>query len=215
MAKKSTPKESPDTGHDKSVFVPDLSKITGTDNPHVHSRLIAQIVEATHMDDGMTEVEKIETGLAALAILERIGPRDELEGLLAAQYFMAHNAAADCLRRAAAPDQPAECRDANLKMGASLMRLCLEQLKTFDERRGMGQQKIVVERVDVQAGGQAVVGNVATGAKDRPKSESPPAAKNDPHTDTPARRLEPPDQTSMVSMTWLGEQIENFKNESQ
>ena len=38
-------------------------------------------------------------------------------------------------------------------------------IEALDKHRGKGKQKITVEYVNVEAGGQAIVGNVATSAK--------------------------------------------------
>ena len=39
-----------------------------------------------------------------------------------------------------------------------------QQLATLNKHRGKGQQKVTVEHVNFQAGGQAIVGNVDAGA---------------------------------------------------
>ncbi len=39
----------------------------------------------------------------------------------------------------------------------------MQQVETLDKHRGKSQQKITVEHVNVEAGGQAIVGNVHTG----------------------------------------------------
>lgn len=48
------------------------------------------------------------------------------------------------------------------------MSLYTQQLAALDKRRGKGQQKMTVEYDNVEAGGQAIVGNVNTDAKARP-----------------------------------------------
>lgn len=51
-----------------------------------------------------------------------------------------------------------------LKHAHKLMNPYTQQLATFNKHRGKGQQKVTVEHVNVHAGGQAIVGNVETGA---------------------------------------------------
>lgn len=53
------------------------------------------------------------------------------------------------------------------------MTLYTQQLAALDKHRGKGQQKITVERVTVESGGRAIVGNVDAGAATRP-----PEARN-------------------------------------
>ena len=82
--------------------------------------------------------------------------------MLAAQMISTHNAAMECLRRAMTEAQTFEGRDQNLKHAAKLLGLYERQLAALDKHRGKGQQKITVEHVTVEAGGQAIVGNVGT-----------------------------------------------------
>ena len=96
--------------------------------------------------------------MAAYEALQNIAPRDELEGMLAAQMISTHNAAMECLRRAMIPEQTYEVRDSNLKHAAKLMTIYERQLAAPDKHRGKGRQKITVEHVTVEAGGQAIVG---------------------------------------------------------
>jgi hypothetical protein len=91
-------------------------------------------------------------------------PRDEVEGMLAAQMLATHNAAMECMRRAMLHEQTFVGRDQNLKHAVRLMSLYERQFAALDKRRGGGCQKITVEHVNVHACGQAIVGDVHPGA---------------------------------------------------
>ena len=54
---------------------------------------------------------------ATVAALVGISPKDELEGMMAAQLFAAHNAAMECYRRAMLGEQTFEGRRENLNQG--------------------------------------------------------------------------------------------------
>jgi hypothetical protein len=110
-----------------------------------------------------------------------IKPCDELEGMLAAQLVACHNAAMECYRRAMIPDQTFEGRQENLNQANKLSRSYAVLLDALNRHRGKGQQKVTVEHVNVHAGGQAVVGTVATGGGDRAKSEVQPHASQIAH----------------------------------
>jgi hypothetical protein len=97
---------------------------------------------------------------ATLAALVGIGPKDELEGMLAAQLVACHNAAMEAYRRAMFPEQTFEGRYENLSQANKLSRTYAVLLETLDKHRGKGQQKVTVEHVHVHEGGQAIVGNV-------------------------------------------------------
>ena len=89
-----------------------------------------------------------------------IGPRDELEGMIAAQMLAAHNAAMECYRRAMIGEQTLEARRENLSQANKLSRTYALLLDALNRHRGKGQQKVTVEHVHVNAGGQAIVGAV-------------------------------------------------------
>lgn len=97
----------------------------------------------------------------AYAALVKVGPRDELEGMLAAQMIATHHAAMECLRRAMAERRTERDRDLNLKHAARLLGVYDRQLVALAKHRGQGQQKITVEHVTVESGAQAIVGNVS------------------------------------------------------
>ncbi len=136
-----------------------------------------------HSDD-----EAIDRHLAAVtAALIGIGPRDELEGMIAAQLLAAHNAAMECYRRAMLGEQTFEGRRENLNQANKLSRSYAALLEALNRHRGKGQQKVTVEHVHVHAGGQAVVGLVETPGGVKEKSEEQPHAKQ--ITDAPQPAL--------------------------
>ena len=95
---------------------------------------------------------------AIVAALFGISPRDELEGMMAAQLIAAHNAAMECYRRAMISEQTFEGRRENLAQANKLSRTYATLVEALNRHRGKGQQKVTVEHVHVHAGGQAVVG---------------------------------------------------------
>jgi hypothetical protein len=116
---------------------------------------------------------------ATVAALVGIGPKDELEGMMAAQLIAAHNAAMECYRRAMIGEQTFEGRRENLNQANKLSRTWATLLEALNKHRGKGQQKVTVEHVHVHQGGQAIVGNVeaARGVGASPKTEERPHAK--------------------------------------
>ena len=84
--------------------------------------------------------------------------------MLAAQLLGLHEAAMECLRRGAVAGQTFEGRQANLGQANKLARSYAVLLEALDRNRGKGRPQVVrVERVTVNAGGQAIVGAVAQG----------------------------------------------------
>lgn len=98
--------------------------------------------------------------LAAYVGLAGIAPKDELEGMMAAQLIASHSAAMECYRRAMLSEQTFEGRSEALSQANKLSRTFAVLLDALNRHRGKGQQKVVVEHVHVHSGGQAVVGTV-------------------------------------------------------
>ena len=69
--------------------------------------------------DAETQKRQLNATIAALA---GIGPKDELEGMMAAQLIAAHNAAMECYRRAMIAEQTFEGRKENLSQANKLSR---------------------------------------------------------------------------------------------
>src|SRR5262245_52505518 len=84
---------------------------------------------------------------ATVAALIGIGPKDEIEGMIAAQLLAAHNAVMECYRRAMLGDQTFEGRRENLSQANKLSRTYAVLLDALNRHRGKGQQKVTVEHV--------------------------------------------------------------------
>jgi hypothetical protein len=99
-----------------------------------------------------------------MAALKAFKPKDEIEGMLAAQAVALHFGAMECFRRAMIPDQPGEFQTKLRKDGVNLARGMADMLEALDRKRGKGPQVVRVERVVVNDGGRAIVGNLSPGA---------------------------------------------------
>ena len=165
-----------------------LKSIGGSQSDHWNNVLGNQALRSLWIKHLDNEARDRQYG-AAIAGLIGIGPKDEIEGMIAAQLIAAHNAAMECYRRAMIGEQTFEGRRENLAQANKLSRTYAAVLDALKRHRGKGQQKVTVEHVHVHAGGQAVVGMVQTktlGGGDRPKSESQPHAKQIAHAPQPA-----------------------------
>jgi len=99
---------------------------------------------------------------ATVAALIGIGPKDEMEAMIAAQMLASHNGAMDCYRRAMGEEVSFEGRRENLTQANKLSRTYAMLLDALNRHRGKVQQKVTVEHVHVHSGGQAVVDTVGT-----------------------------------------------------
>jgi uncharacterized membrane protein YccC len=165
-----------------------LKNIGGSQSDQWNSLLADQAIEALWKKNSDTDTYRRQLD-ATVAALVGICPRDELEGMMAAQLIAAHNAAMECYRRAMIGEQTFEGRRENLNQANKLSRTWATLLEALNRHRGKGQQKVTVEHVHIHAGGQAVVGSIeAPGGGHRAKSEEQPYAKQIAHTPEPTLR---------------------------
>jgi hypothetical protein len=98
---------------------------------------------------------------AMLEAVAAFAPADELEGMIAIQAAVFHRIALDLLARGARSQRP-EIRSANIGQANKCARTFAVLLDALNRHRGkVTTQKVIVENVTVEAGGQAVVGAVA------------------------------------------------------
>ena len=119
-----------------------------------------------------------------------IAPKDEIEGMIAAQLIAAHHASMECYRRAMLREQPFEGWREALSQASKLSRTYTTLVEALNRHRGKGQQKVTVEHVHVHQGGQAIVGNIQS-----PGGGFAPKAKDQPHAlaHAPSATLPSPD----------------------
>ena len=80
--------------------------------------------------------------------------------MLAVQMVGVHNLAMETLKRAMITDQTFEGKEANVTQATRMLRTYIFQMEALKRYRTGGQQKVVVEHVNVNQGGQAIVGVV-------------------------------------------------------
>lgn len=99
-----------------------------------------------------------------LSVVAGVQPQDEIEAMLAIQMGAIHQATMMMARRLnqveTIPQQDAAERALN-----KLARTFKSQVETLKRYRSKADQTVRVERVEVQEGGQAIVGNVHNGGR--------------------------------------------------
>jgi hypothetical protein len=105
-------------GQNIEVPLTDALATTGSTDENLALVLMNQVSRTLSRPAGVSEAQVLK---AAIAALKGLAPRDELEGMLAAQMVATHPAAMECLRRAMIDGQTREGRDQNLKHAAKLL----------------------------------------------------------------------------------------------
>jgi len=99
---------------------------------------------------------------ATIAALIGIGPKDELEGMMAAQLIAAHNAAMECYRRAMIGEQTFEGRHENLAQANRLSRSFATLLEALNRHRGSAAEDSAWREILEYFSGAAQIGMTAT-----------------------------------------------------
>jgi hypothetical protein len=150
------------TGAQVVLAIPpsELCAVFGGVDPDVAARLLSQLLGVLHPDSS----QPVDPALIneALALVQGIGPTDAAEAMIAVMLVAAEYAATDTMRRAAHPAQSAAGRQSYVTLSLKAMRTFSQLLEGLNHGRGKGvTQRVIVERVNVESGGQAVVGAVA------------------------------------------------------
>jgi hypothetical protein len=112
----------------------------------------------------------------SLALYAAIDPKDALESILARLAVAVTNASMDSFTRAALSGCWPEARDLNLRYGIKGAAAAAELVKALDQHRGRDRQSVTVGQVNVQKGGQAIVGNVERRHPEEARADNAPLA---------------------------------------
>jgi len=160
---------------DDPLFAVKMSEALGTTDPDLQCHLLDQIVQTfrgTVSSDGADNEATAAAANKTMAILNGIQPQDELEGMLATQIIAVHNMAMRTMRLAMLKGQTFEGKKSNVNYATKMLRTFMAQMEALKKYRTGGQQKMIVEHVHVNEGGQAIVGTVNQGGgKNDKKSE--------------------------------------------
>lgn len=96
----------------------------------------------------------------ALKMFADIDPQDGCESMLVRQMIGIHHAQHECLQKALLPNQHFEAKLMYLDQAVKLSNVYIKQMQALDKHRGHASQKVTVEHVTVESGGQAFVGNM-------------------------------------------------------
>lgn len=122
--------------------------------------LLSQLVNA-----GTQGPKADERGLNfMLSVVKGVEPKDQVEAMLAAQMAAVHMATMSFARRLAHVDNIPQ-QDSAERAFNKLARTFAAQVEALKRYRTGGEQKVTVEHVTVNEGGQAVVGNVTHGGR--------------------------------------------------
>ena len=112
--------------------------------------------------DATNAGEVIASTKASLTGLMGFKPKDEVEGMIAAQFWAAHSATMRLHTRATVTPIERDLLKLYSDSASKMSRTCALLLEALAKYRGGGRQEVIVKHVHVYPGGQAIVGTVNT-----------------------------------------------------
>ena len=147
------------TSNDTSALSINSEKTIGMPSVEAGAFLLEQVIsclpEKIRDNDRFIDI--------AITMLLGIDPKDELEGMLVVQMVAVHLISMNMSGRCMLDGQTVDGVNANVNRMTKLMRTFTNQVEALQKYRGKGKQTITVQHVQVNEGGQAVVGNVLGG----------------------------------------------------
>jgi hypothetical protein len=95
---------------------------------------------------------------ASITLIVAADPKSELQLLLAVQLAITHITVGKCAVLLDQNYSQTKAIDSFGNLYSKLSRLGIDQINTLERMKGKGQQKIIVEKVNIEAGGQAAIG---------------------------------------------------------
>lgn len=145
---------------EETPFQTKCRNLVGTTDPDLAMQLFVLCADAYHVD------KKADScfGLEQLAqALPELHPNDAIEGMLVTRMMALHKQGMEMLAKSTIEGLIPQLVDHYVTMATKLLRLYNETLDTLIKYRRKGEQRVVVQHVNVADGGRAIVGNVMGG----------------------------------------------------
>jgi hypothetical protein len=150
-----------DAEKNKQLVAEGATLLSGTPSLNLATLLLRQVGAVQDFTCRGNPENAMKVAMDSLAAMK---PSSFVEGMLASQMIQTSSAMAEFFQRAVHTDQPTDLVDRNVNRAVRLGQLFLDQTEALQKLRGQaGQQRVVVEHVHVEAGGQAIVGAVTGG----------------------------------------------------
>ena len=142
---------------DDAGFATRLLDAFGTKSPAFANRAMERL--GTVMRPEGTALPNQTEFNAALAAIDGIRPGDEIEAMLAVQMVATYETAMDMLMRAKQADLTPTLQECG-SLAVKLFRTYTAQVEALARLRRGGEQRVIVQHVNINEGGQAIVGAV-------------------------------------------------------
>ena len=139
-----------------------LKKLFGTKQDEIANGLFRHCIKVLKENEASDEFAGNDERMFMVAAIAEIKPRDGVERMLAVQMAATHVAMIRAGRWMANADNLAQVQTHTTRYN-KLARTYTAQMEALRKHRNGGKQTVTVQHVNVEDGGQAIVGNVETG----------------------------------------------------
>lgn len=143
-----------------------LEAIFGTDQPEQAAALLGHCLKVLKRDESSDDFPANDERMFVLSIIRDLAPRDAVERMLAVQMAATHVATVRSARWLASTETLPQV-EAHYTGFNKLARTFASQVEALRKHRNGGQQKVIVEHVTVNEGGQAIVGHMQHGGREK------------------------------------------------
>jgi hypothetical protein len=144
-----------------------LCAVSGSANENFARLMFSQATSASFVEgyDHATIANAFNGALLSMA------PQDEIEGMLCSRMLALNNQSMHFLARAAHPEMPPKGLELNINIAVKLMRVQNETLEALNKYRRKGEQRVVVQHVNVNSEKTVITtGQLGGGAGDNGKN---------------------------------------------
>ena len=153
----------PETGQKAAVKDEDsLKTLFGTTTPQAAEGLLRHCMKVLRSDEASDDFEGNDERTFLTSTIAEVKPRDGIESMLAVQMAVTHVALIRAGRWMATADNLRQSQ-AHTSGYNKLARTFTAQMEALRKHRNGGKQTVLVQHVNVEGGGKAIVGNVQTG----------------------------------------------------
>lgn len=151
-----------------------FSEATGTSDFTFAFKLLTKCIQASCIGTSYDDQSQFASLFNSITnVLTGMKPVDEIEGMLITRLIAIHTQSMHYLSCAANKEATIEGRDSNINRSTKLFRVYNETLEALMRYRRRGEQRVVVQHVNVNDGAQAMIGHFQAGGGVSRKNEEP------------------------------------------
>ena len=155
----------PEDGQQLTISREDtLKAIFGTEHPEMADGLMNHCIKVLKANEASDDYPGHDERMFMVSAVVEIKPRDTFERMLAVQMAATHVAIVRSGRWLANTETVDQVK-AHYSGYTKLARAYVAQMEALRKHRNGGKQTVTVQHVNVEGGGQAIVGNVETGGR--------------------------------------------------